>query len=74
MIPALLLEIAAFRLDRDPSIIETHNDIVWMMYIGMGAIAILQPFVVAVAILQQRAEDERACSPAGSRSRCSPSG
>ena len=54
MIPALLIEIAAFRLDRAPGTIQTLNDIAWMMFIGMGATAILQPFVVGVAILQDR--------------------
>lgn len=55
MIPALLLEIAAFRPERSPEIIQALNDIPWMMFIGMGATAILQPFVVGVVILQDRA-------------------
>jgi hypothetical protein len=55
MIPALLLEIAAFRPERSPELIQALNDIPWMMFIGMGATAILQPFVVGVVILQDRA-------------------
>src|SRR5581483_10619172 len=55
MIPALLLEIAAFRPERSPETIQALNDIPWMMFIGMGATAILQPFVVGVVILQDRA-------------------
>lgn len=51
MIPALLLEIAAFRLERSPEVIQALNDIPWMMFIGMGATAILQPFVVGVVVL-----------------------
>jgi hypothetical protein len=54
MIPALLLEIAAFRPERSPETIQALNDIPWMMFIGMGATAILQPFVVGVVILQDR--------------------
>lgn len=54
MIPALLLEIAAFRPDRSPEAIQALNDIPWMMFIGMGATAILQPFVIGVVILQDR--------------------
>lgn len=59
MIPALLLEVAAFREDRDPGTIQTLDDIAWLMFIAMGAVAILQPFVVGVVILQQRTEDEQ---------------
>lgn len=59
MIPALLLEIAAFRADRSPEVVQTLDDIAWMMFIAMGAVAILQPFVVGVVILQQRKEDEQ---------------
>lgn len=54
MIPALLLEIAAFRPERSAETIQALNDIPWMMFIGMGATAILQPFVVGVVILQDR--------------------
>lgn len=59
MIPALLLEVAAFRVDRDPGTIQALDDIAWLMFIAMGGVAILQPFVVGVVILQQRAEDEQ---------------
>jgi len=51
MIPALFLEAAAFRPDRSPEIIQALDDIPWLMFIGMGATAILQPAVIAVAIL-----------------------
>jgi membrane protein implicated in regulation of membrane protease activity len=54
MIPALLLEVAAFRPDRAPGTIQTLDDIAWMMFIGMGATAILQPAIIAVAIFQDR--------------------
>lgn len=57
MIPALLLEVAAFRPDRAPEIIQALNDIPWMMFIGMGATAILQPAVIAVAIFLDRGEE-----------------
>lgn len=54
MIPALLLEAAAFRVDRAPEIVQALDDVPWMMFIGMGATAILQPAVIAIAILQDR--------------------
>jgi hypothetical protein len=57
MIPALLLEIAAFRPERTPETIQALNDIPWMMFIGMGATAILQPFVVGVVVLRDRRDD-----------------
>ncbi|MCX2934287.1 hypothetical protein ORI20_28885 [Mycobacterium sp. CVI_P3] len=57
MIPALLLEVAAFRPDRAPGAIQTLDDIAWMMFIGMGATAILQPAIIAVAIFQDRGEN-----------------
>jgi hypothetical protein len=56
MIPALLLEVSAFRPDRSPEIIQALNDIPWLMFIGMGATAILQPAVIAVAILQDKSK------------------
>jgi hypothetical protein len=57
MIPALLLEVAAFRPDRAPEIIQALNDIPWLMFIAMGATAILQPAVIAVAIFLDRGEE-----------------
>jgi hypothetical protein len=57
MIPALLLEVAAFRSDRAPELVQALNDIPWLMFIGMGATAILQPAVIAVAVLQDRSTD-----------------
>lgn len=56
MIPALFLEAAAFRPDRSPELIQALNDIPWLMFIGMGATAILQPAVIAVAIFQDKSE------------------
>ena len=57
MIPALFLEVAAFRPDRSPEIIQALNDIPWLMFIGMGATAILQPAVIAVAVFQDRSRE-----------------
>jgi hypothetical protein len=57
MIPALLLEVAAFRVDRAPEIIQALNDIPWLMFIGMGATAILQPAIIAIAILLDQSEE-----------------
>lgn len=56
MVPALLLEVAAFRPDRAADTIQTLNDVAWMMFIGMGATAILQPAIIAVAILQDQGQ------------------
>lgn len=57
MIPALFLEAAAFRPDRSAEIIQALNDIPWMMFIGMGATAILQPAVIAVAVLMDQSAE-----------------
>lgn len=57
MIPALLLEVAAFRPNRSPEIIQALNDIPWLMFIGMGATAILQPALIAIATLQDKSPD-----------------
>lgn len=51
VIPALLIEVAAFRTGRDAEIVQVLSDIAWLQFIGAATVAILQPLIVGIAIL-----------------------
>jgi len=44
-------QVATFRTDRAPEIVETLNDMAWVPYVGLSATFILQVFVFGVAVL-----------------------
>lgn len=53
-IPVVLWQTAAFRLDRDPAIIQTLNDIGWIMIQWPFGLAAMQNIVIAAVIFADR--------------------
>ena len=55
-LPIMYLQIASFRLDRDPELIQLMHDMFWVPFIGVPALVNLQLLVIGLAILQDRRE------------------
>ncbi|HEY1974803.1 MAG TPA: hypothetical protein VGH89_43120 [Pseudonocardia sp.] len=53
-VPMMLLEAAAFRPDRDPSVTQALNDAGWIPFLGTFPLAVMQLVVIAVAIFKDR--------------------
>jgi alcohol dehydrogenase (NADP+) len=54
VLPALLFSVAAFRPDRSPDLILLLNDMAWMIFVMAFGPAIIQNFVIGIAILSDR--------------------
>jgi hypothetical protein len=54
--PVMYLQIASFRLDRSPELIQLMNDMFWVPFIGVPALVNLQTLAIGLAILQDRRE------------------
>ncbi|MHB8694915.1 MAG: hypothetical protein ACYDHH_27085 [Solirubrobacteraceae bacterium] len=52
--PMMLMEAAAFRPDRNPSVTQGLNDAAWIPFLGTFMLAVLQLAVIAVAIFRDK--------------------
>lgn len=55
--PVIIMQVCAFRADRDPATIQALNDVAWLIFLALVSTAILQALSVGIAILRdQRSE------------------
>jgi hypothetical protein len=54
VVPLSFVQVAAFRPDRSPALLQMANDTAWLMFVGIVCTAVLQFLVIGVAILQDR--------------------
>ena len=54
VIPTILMNVAAFRPDRNPAVIQAINDIAWLLFVTPIVLFFLQEVPIAVAILMDR--------------------
>lgn len=52
--PLSFVQVAAFRADRSPEVIQTLNDTAWLMFVGIVCTAVVQFLVIGLAILQDK--------------------
>lgn len=53
-LPTMVLQAAAYRANRSPEIIYALNDLGWLLFVGVVGTAVVQAFVIGVAILQDQ--------------------
>ncbi len=54
VIPTILMNVAAFRPDRNPMVTQAINDIAWLLFVTPIALFFFQEVPIAVAILMDR--------------------
>lgn len=54
ILPAMIMQAAAFRPDRDPAIIQALNDLAWLMFLGIISLFMVQCGAIAICVLQGR--------------------
>jgi len=54
--PIMTMQVAAFRPDRDPSLILLLNDLAWIPFVGVWTCAALQNIAIAVAVFHDKQE------------------
>lgn len=52
--PAMLMQVAAYRPERSPEIIQALNDIGWMLFVGIASTIVIEQLAVGTAILIDR--------------------
>jgi hypothetical protein len=55
VLPLIVMNVAAFRPDRDPAVIQGINDLAWLLLVTPIGLFFLQDIPIAVAILMDRA-------------------
>jgi len=56
VIPCILMNVAAFRPDRDPVVTQAINDAAWLLFVTPIVVFVLQEVPIAVAIFMDRSE------------------
>jgi hypothetical protein len=54
VIPSIMMNVAAFRPDRNPIVIQAINDLAWLIFVTPIGLFFLQEVSIAVAILMDR--------------------
>lgn len=54
--PVMYMQIATYRQDRSPELIQLLNDMFWLPFVGVPAYLMMETLVLAVAILTDRRE------------------
>jgi len=57
IIPVVIMQVAAFRPDRDPAIVQTLNDIGWFLFLTVTPTFVLQLLLIGIAILGDTREN-----------------
>ncbi len=55
--PMMILQVAAYREERSPEIVQVMNDLGWMLFIGIVCTVFIQFLVIGIAIFMDRRED-----------------
>lgn len=52
--PAMIMEVAVFRADRDPGLIQMVSDLFFLLFVGLVAPFVIEALLLALAILMDR--------------------